>query len=80
MSNLRKHRVPLITAAGMIAIPLAFAFLSGAGAGTALGGLARLLGVFFTIFGGASIVMGVFLMAWVGWNIWRDGGSDVANG
>ena len=52
MSNLRKHRVPLITAAGMIAIPLAFAFLSGAGAGTALGGLARLLGVFFTIFRG----------------------------
>lgn len=81
MTNLQKYRVPFITAVWMIAVPLALAFLAGAGAGTALDGLAGFMGVLFGIFGGASIVFGVMLMLWVGWKAWRDsGGSDTVNG
>jgi threonine/homoserine/homoserine lactone efflux protein len=37
--------------------------------------------VMFSIFGGASIIVGVLLMAWVGWRAWRDGGgSNAVNG
>lgn len=76
-----KHHVPFVTAIWLIAVPLIFAFLAGAGAGTVFNGLAGLLGVMFSIFGGPSIVVGLLLMAWVGWNVWRDkGGSKAIHG
>lgn len=76
MSNMSKYHVPLVTAAYLISVPLIVAFFAGAGAGTVLDSLAGMLGVFFGIFGGASIAVGILLLLWVGWRAWRDGVSS----
>lgn len=80
MTKSTTYRVPVVTAAWLITLPLAFAFLAGAGAGTAFAGMAGMLGVMFSIFGGASIIVGTLLLLWVGWQVWRGGGSDAAHG
>lgn len=78
MNKLSRYRVPFGTAAWMILVPLVIAFFSGAGAGIFFDGLARMLGAFFAIYGVASIIAGLLLMLWVGWNVWRDGAAAKA--
>ena len=57
------------------------AILSGAGAGTAFDGLAGMLGVIFSVYGWASIILGMLLVLWVGSSFWRDGAAvKVVNG
>ena len=73
MGLLENHRVPLITSLWMIGLPLAFAFVASAGAGTALAGLASFAGTVWSIFGGASLMMGTAVLLWVLWRAWRAG-------
>jgi hypothetical protein len=77
MRPFETHRVPLITSLWMIGVPLFFAFVAGAGAGTAIDGLARFAGTLFAGFGGASLILGVALLAWVLWSAWRGPSKDV---
>ncbi|KIN62538.1 hypothetical protein Z946_1398 [Sulfitobacter noctilucicola] len=67
----KTHRVPFLTGLWMIAIPLVLAFLAGAGAGTVFDPLASFLGTLWSIFGGASLILGALLMLWVLWSAWR---------
>lgn len=69
------HRVPFITAIWLITVPLVVAFFAGAGAGTVFDGFAGFLSTMFGIFGGASLIVGVALLAWVIWSVWRTGTS-----
>jgi len=71
MTPLQEHRVPFVTAIWMIVLPLVFAFLAGAGAGTVFNGLASFLGTLTSIFGGASLLCGVGLLVWVFWKAWQ---------
>ncbi len=77
MRLLETHRVPLITSLWMIFVPLVFAFIAGAGAGTVFDPLATFAGTVWSIFGGASVIFGVVLLLWVLWSAWR---GDEVNG
>ncbi len=74
-----KHRVPLITSVWMIAVPLVLAFFAGAGAGTVFDPIATFAGTLWAIYGGASLILGVLLLGWVLWSVWR-GQSNEMNG
>ncbi|MFK7836725.1 MAG: hypothetical protein AB8B60_10930 [Sulfitobacter sp.] len=67
------YRVPVVTALWMVFVPLVFAFVAGAGAGTVFDGLATFAGTMWSIFGGASLILGLVLLGWVGWSAWRAG-------
>lgn len=75
MRLLETHRVPLITSIWMIFTPLFFAFIAGAGAGTVFDPLATFAGTVWSIFGGASLILGVVLFLWVAFTAWR--GSEL---
>jgi hypothetical protein len=68
-----RRYVPLMTAVWMIGVPLALAFLAGAGAGTVFDGIATYAGALWSIFGGASLILGVLLLLWTLWSAWRAG-------
>ena len=61
----------------MIAVPLVFAFVAGAGAGTLIDPIARFAETVWSIFGGASLILGVVLLSWVLWSAWRTQATDV---
>ena len=79
MRLLENYRAPLFTAAWMIGLPLFLAFVAGAGAGTVLEPFARFAGTLWSIFGGASVILGLVLLGWVALTAWR-GRSDQLHG
>lgn len=66
-----QNRVPFTVAIWLIALPLVIAFFAGAGAGTAFNGFAGFLATLFAMFGGASLIVGLLLLLWVGWRQWK---------
>jgi len=77
MKLLETHRVPLITSLWMIGIPLVFLFAAGAGTGTVLDPIARFAEMKWSIFGGSSLILGIFLLGWVLVSAWRGQSKDV---
>lgn len=73
MRLLETHRVPLITSAWMIFLPLLVRFIETAGDGTVLQGLSNFAGVMWSGFGGASLFVGLALLGWVLFSAWRAG-------
>ncbi|MFC6635953.1 hypothetical protein GV827_05055 [Sulfitobacter sp. JBTF-M27] len=73
MKLLETRYAPLMTAGWMIGVPLVLAFFAGAGAGTVFDPLAAFAGTVFSIFGGASLILGAALLLWTLWSAWRAG-------
>ncbi|NNK15627.1 MAG: hypothetical protein HKP51_01840 [Sulfitobacter sp.] len=73
MKLLETRYAPLMTAIWMIGLPLALAFLAGAGSGTVFDPVAAFAGTLFAIFGGASLILGGLLLLWTLWSAWRAG-------
>lgn len=73
MKLLETRYAPLMTAVWMIGVPLVLAFFAGAGAGTVFDPLADFAGTIFSIFGGASLILGAALLLWTLWSAWRAG-------
>ena len=80
MKLLETRYVPLMTAGVMIFAPLAVAFLAGAGAGTVFDPIATYLGAFWSIFGGASLILGTLLLLYTLWSAWRAGELSQGSG
>lgn len=68
-----RYKELTVVAVWMIAVPLVLAFIAGAGAGTIFDGLATFAGTFWSIYGGASLILGVLLLGWTFWAAWRAG-------
>lgn len=73
MRLLETRYAPFMTAILMIAVPLFLAFVAGAGQGTMLDPVADFAGTMWSIFGGASLILGATLLLWVLWSDWRTG-------
>lgn len=79
MRPFETNRAPFILSMWMIFLPLAIAFLGGAGAGTVFDPIAGFLTTLWSIYGGASVILGLLLLMWVLWSGWR-GSSERLNG
>lgn len=73
MRLLETRYAPLMTAGLMIGIPLLLAFKAGAGAGTVLAPLTDFAGTLWSVYGGASLILGTALLAWTLLSAWRAG-------
>ncbi len=77
MRRLENYRVQLTISSLMISLPLFFAFLAGAGAGTVFDSIASFAGTVWSIFGGASLILGLIWLGGVLIFVWRDQRKEI---